>query len=274
MSRFLWMVPVLAVTFASPMPSADAQSIWSPRDQDHAIHLEALHTSFEDVDTDLATGAAFLGARFSLTPSATLVFELPYARVDATIEGFGSFDVNSSTVGNPYGGLEVRMGESGFFAELGARAPVTSDEEGDAAITGTYADRSRFHAFIPDYLSLQGIFNLRQVTPSGVLTRLRFGPVLMLPTGDSGFNDTELFAVFAWQIGYEGASVRVGSAISGTSLLTEDWPPLGTRTLTQFELHADFGSGTIRPGVDLKLPIGPAATDVSLVYGISLAAAF
>jgi hypothetical protein len=274
MTRVRWAIPVLAVTFAWLVPSAYAQSIWFPRDRDRAILLEVLHTYFEDVDTDLATGSAFLGGRFALSPSATLVLELPYARVDATIEGFGSFDVNSSTVGNPYAGVELRLGESGFFTELGARAPLTSDEEGDAAFTGTYADQSRFDAFVPDYVSLHGVFNLRQVSSSGLLTRLRFGPVVMYPTEDGPFNDTELFAVFAWQIGYEGAALRVGSAISGTSLLTEDGPPLGRRTVTQFEFHADFGSGTIRPGVDLKLPIGSAASTVPVVYGISLAAAF
>ena len=99
--------------------------------------------------------------------------------------------------------------------------------------------------------------NVRTAVTSGVGARLRFGAVLTIPT-ESG-PDKELYGVFAWVIGYEGRYVRIGSALSGVSLLTAESqtnPNLGSRTFTPFEFHADFGRGKFRPGAELRVPLG------------------
>jgi hypothetical protein len=38
------------------------------------------------------------------------------------------------------------------------------------------------------------------------------------------------------------------------------------------ELHADFGHWRLRPGVELKLPLGIAASIVPVVLGVSVSA--
>jgi hypothetical protein len=148
------------------------------------------------------------------------------------------------------------------------------DGQWDVVTLGSYAEHSRVGVFVPSTVPVNLVFNIRQVTAAGLLTRLRFGPVLSIPTENTDVRDLELYAVFGWQIGYEGKAVRVGAAITGQSFLTEGYPPLGVRTRSQFEFHADFGSWVVRPGVDLRLPIGSAANLVSLVIGGSVGASF
>ena len=276
---------LLASAIASIAPSpAGAQSLWMPRDQKHALLLEGLRPSLESSEPEFPSGAFFLGGRLRLSETAALVVELPYARFEGNfVFGLADFETNSSTVGNPYVGVELGPPGSIFFAELGVRAPVTSDEEFVAVFTGVFADPTRFDAFSVHTLPVHALFNIRHVSPSGLLTRLRFGPVVAIATEDDAislvtspfaFGETDLFAVYAWQIGYEGTSIRAGGAISGSALVTSDVGNLGTRTTNQLEVHADFGPWTVRPGLDLRVPMGSFANAVPVILGISVGAAF
>ena len=264
--------------------SADAQSIWMPRDRQSAVLLEALHPSIEGIDPSFPTGALFLGARIGLGESWAITAELPYARCgDFTGGGiFLSGFPSGSTVGNPYLGAELNA-TGDVLVELGARLPLADDDEPIASLVGVSADGSRRLAFAPqtflgfipiayDAITAQTLFNVRHVTSEGLLARVRLGPAIAVPTEDGP--DPEVLAIYAVQMGYEGRSVRVGGAFSGSSHLTEDDENLGTRTTTQLEIHADFGSWKVRPGVELKMPIGFAADLVPLVLGFSVGASF
>ena len=258
---------------------ASAQSLWMPRDRPHAILLEALHPSIEYTDPDFGTGAAFLGGRWKFGSQAALVVEAPYARFggtyyDGNLYYYGFvYGMESATVGNPYLGVEFQDEGSIFFAELGVRAPLVDDGELSAIRTGTLADRGRFDAFVPNEVPIHFAVNLREVAPSGLMLRLRLGAVMNASVGNQSDDVSDFFAAFAWQIGYEGTNVRVGTAISGTTQLN-DYGNIGARTRTSFEMHADFGAWTARPGVELKVPIGSVATAVPLVLGLSVGVSF
>jgi len=268
----LWLF--LAISLLAPFP-ARAQSIWVPRDEKHVLLFEALHTSMERFDEDFSTGIVYLSGRFELDRTMALVMELPEIHVDAVfLDSFGDYTLNGDAGGNPYIGIELRPRGSDVFIELGARAPLMPDDQPDAVALGSYADQSRIAVFVPSTTPVQLVLNMRHVTNAGLLTRLRFGPVLAIPTEDTDRRDLELHVVFGWQIGFEGRAVRVGGAITGRSLITEGYPPPGARTTSQFEFHGDFGNWTFRPGLDLRLPIGSAANLVSLVVGGSLGASW
>lgn len=156
--------PVLAVsllsTLVAPFP-AHAQSIWVPRDERHALHFEALHTSMERFDEDVSTGVVYLSGRFELDRGVALVLELPEIQVDAIYRdplGNG-FTLNGDARGNPYLGVELSPHGSDVFIELGARAPLMPDDQPDAVLLGSYACRPepdrRFPAF--DYSSSTGV---------------------------------------------------------------------------------------------------------------------
>jgi len=250
---------------------AGAQSLWLDRDHATTIRLEAHHVDIVITDEKLLTGVAFLDVRREIAPGKALVVELPYTRFETTPEPFNDVDFTQSSVGNVYLGLEI-WGDSPLFGEIGARAPLMSDSNRDvgARFTGLFSDLTRSFAFFSDAVPIQAALNLRSPITSNVRARLRFGPTVIVPT-ESGY-DAEWYGVYAWEIGYEGHRARIGSALSGWVYLTGDYGNLGSRTVTQFEFHADFGGGRIRPGAELRVPFGRPAEDfTSSVVGLSLA---
>ena len=263
---------VLAAAAATP---AAAQSLWMPRDTDYTISLEMLRPTLEGVDSGVLSGSFFLAGRAKLSPQVSFVGELPYvthsSRSVATDFNGNEIieDLSSSTIGNPYVGLETRIGSGPVFVEVGGRPPLTSDEEFEAVLTGIFSDVNRFPTFLPDVASIQAAFNLREVTPSKLAYRLRLSPMVAIPTGDNN-GDSELYAMYAFQIGYHGSAARVGAGMSGQALLTEDSGNLGERSRNQFEIHADFLPGAIRPGLDLRVPLGSEANFVPVVLGASI----
>lgn len=260
-----------AMVFAS---SAAAQSLWLPRDRDHTVSLEMLHPSLEGFDSDLLSGAFFLAGRVAVSPRIAVVGELPYAKLKGVGYGTDIYgneifeDFSSSTIGNPYLGIETTIASGPVFIEFGGRPPLASEVDIEAELTGAFADVTRWDAFLPNVASIQAAFNVREVTPSRVEYRLRLSPLLEIPT--EGFGEDELYALYSFLIGYHGATVRVGAGMSGRALLTEDYGNLGQRSVNQLELHSDFLSGSIRPALDLRLPLGTLSNSVPLVLGGSL----
>ena len=260
---------------------ASCQSLWLPRDRPHGVLLEVLHSRLEYYDADFPTGSVYLGTRLAVSPTLAVVAEVPFTRAEVTRSFyFGELTYfGGETLGNPYLGIELNPGGSDFIAELGARAPLLGDDLPEDALQGasyvaSRADQGRFDAFANSTVPIHAILNIRHVTEAGLLTRLRFGPVVTIPTEHHNVRDVEMHVLFGWQVGYESNKVRVGAAITGQSLLTTIYETLGNRTRSQFEFHADFANWTIRPGVDIRLPIGTYANTVSVVYGGSLAASF
>jgi hypothetical protein len=263
-----------AVMVATASPPAAAQSLWMAREGEHTIMFEMLRPSIEDVDAEFLSAAFFLSGRAAVSSHVAVVGELPYANHKSSLMGtdINGFEIvtetSSSTFGNPYLGIETRAESSPISAEVGARIPLASDKQIEAFITGYYSDVIRQDAFLPKFTSIVAAFNLREVTPSKVAYRLRLSPVLAIPT--EGLSDTELFAVYSFQIGYQGAHARIGGGMSGRALVTDSFSNLGYRTLNQLELHADFLSGAFRPGLDLRLPLGDVAALIPVALGASV----
>jgi len=276
----LAIVGILALASASTAPTrATAQSLWMQRGADHAVMLEMLRPNLEGVNQELFSGAFFLSGRTTLASRVTLVGELPYLRHASSFKSTDflgteiTVKTTSNTIGDPYLGMEARLSDLAFL-ELGFRPPLASEEEFEAELTGYFTDVTRFGAFLPNVASIQAAINLREVTPSKMVYRVRLSPMVAIPTKDySDFlssGDTEVFACYSFQIGYDGSTARIGAGMSGLAQITEDYPNLGARTRNQFELHADFLRGAIRPGLDLHLPLGDEASFIPDVLGVSV----
>ncbi len=268
MSRwFRWLrtgflVFILGTTLAPG--SVRCQSLWIPRDRDQSVLLEILKPGLEYIDEDTFTAAFFLDGRFALGPNVFLVGEIPFSRFAGDYYFF------------------VRGSESPFFGELGVRLPTSDENKFGANLTGSGSDRARV-AFGANNVSVHAAINLREVSGSGIAARLRMGTILLLPTENNSPSPlpfitappflgatTELLGVYAWQIGYEGRVVRVGGALSGMILFTDDRGNLGERSTNQLEFHSDFGPWRVRPGVELRLPLDSAAALVPVVVGVSV----
>ncbi|HKQ18393.1 MAG TPA: hypothetical protein VJW75_01475, partial [Candidatus Eisenbacteria bacterium] len=191
---YLFLLAAGAVLIASlPCPAA-AQSPWMARDGNQTLMLEFLGPSIEDIDQELFSGAFFLGGRGAVGSRIFVVGELPFVRHESTDEFFSS-EISSSTIGNPYVGLEMNLASGPAFIELGVRPPLAADDEFPAVTTGIVADVTQWEAFFPEVFSIVGAFNVREVTPSKLAYRLRVGPAVMIPTND-GSDETVVFAVY------------------------------------------------------------------------------
>jgi hypothetical protein len=267
-------IPVLfgiaaGLLFAQVGP-ASGQPFWIPREGKQAILFERLGPSIEGTDQSFLSAAYYLSGRFTVSDGIAVVGELPYAHFKSKTEviGLGTFEVSSSTIGNPYLGMEVGSSGMPIFGELGVSIPLSDRDEEEAWSLGLLADLKRWNAFLPKAAFVDAAFNVREVTDSKIEYRLRFAPELLIPT-DSDLYDTELFATYAWAIGYHGSFLRFGTALSGRILFTED-SNLGEQSINQFEAHADIGDWSIRPGLDLHLPLDTWGTDVPVVLGFSV----
>ena len=260
--------------------TATAQSLWMARAGEQTLMLEALQPNMEGFDSKPLSGAFFLSGRGSVAPRLFVVGELPFARHKSTYLIFGPLDYSSSTIGNPYVGLELKLGSGPAFLEFGVRPPLADDTEFLASLTGQLADVTRWEAFSQRTFSILAAFNLREVTPSNIAFRLRVSPALALPTGNNNASEAKFYGIYSFQVGYEGTKARIGAGMSGRSQLTDEveysvlgtlgGEKLGERSSSEFGLHADFLSGPVRPGLDLHIPIAAMGEDVPLVVGASL----
>lgn len=275
--RFVRLFVVTAASAAAlhgPPPVA-AQSIWIPRDRDLSVTLEAVKPNIENTNEAAFSPVMAVTARIPVASRLWFVGEVPYARIGAGTPNpdpyVYSYTPNEgSTIGNPYIGLEFHSAGP-VFAEFGVRPPFTSSkhESADAVELGMISDfTNRFEAFYPKLFSMHAAVNLRETTGSHIAYRLRLAPALAIPT--EGSADAELYAIYSWQIGYEGTNARIGSAISGRTWLTHVYGNVGERTWTQFELHGDFGAWPVRPGMSLRVPLGEMGHDVSAIWGFTV----
>lgn len=256
---------------------AAAQSLWMPRDGRHAISLQFLRPNVEGTSSEAISGAFYLSGRAPVSPTVSIVAEFSGARFRAKDQGmvtsppgtiFEDYRAPSTTLGNPYVGLEAKVPGTPIFLEVGGRPPIASDGEFNAQIVGVMSDITRYFAFTESYASVQAAFNLYEVTPSKIAYRFRISPLLALPS--EGYLDVEGFTHYSVGLGYHGPMARVGMGVAGLILLTQGGSNLGERNLSQLELHGDFLSGPIRPGLDVHVPLDALAEDVPVVVGASL----
>ena len=109
----------------------------------------------------------------------------------------------------------------------------------------------------------------RRRSVSGVVWRLRGGPLVWLGRGG---NDTELLLHYSGQVGYESGQISVLGGLTGRAVVTEGDANLGERTLHQLGAAMAFGSGTVRPGFHVRLPVDRDLTDIlDFVFGFNVA---
>jgi len=276
---FLALITGVALAVGALASTATAQSLWMARDGEQTLMLEVLKPELSGFDQELFSAAFFLSGRGAVSPRISVVGELPFVRHQSAYQYFGPFDVSSSMIGNPYAGLELQLASGPAFLELGVRPPLAADDEALATRTGNVSDVTRWEAFTPERFAILAAFNIREVTPSKIAFRLRVGPTLALPTGNNNPSETILYAVYSFQVGYQGSKARVGAGMSGRSQITQELDRalfgfggvnMGERSLSQFELHADFLPGRVRPGLDLHVPLDALSGASSSVVGVNL----
>ena len=244
---------MIMLAFPALLP---AQSLWLDCHQHPALALEVIKPNFSDEtflnNTTFPTAMLFLSLRYPITASTAVVTELPFAHggVEFTLGSNGDERISESALGNPYLGLEVGGRNSSFFAEIGARAPVTRIDNlgGFIAALAEIADRPE--AFVPEYLPLIALANFRYRRPGGFALRLRGGPSFWINTEKGEDDDaTEWFVLYSAQVGYETETAGVQLGASGRWFLTTEDDGFGENTVHEFGMAASLGLGRVWPGL-------------------------
>jgi len=251
------LVPILLV--ASPLA---AQMPWTTNLPQRGFSLDILRPKIQGGGTTLTSFAAYAGARFPLG-GMSIRFELPYARF--AVDGGGG---SSSTIGNPYLGLETGA-EKGLGFEAGVRVPLASEDE-FASEFGSLSDITRLEAFVPNVLTVATRVRWRFQDAGGFTFDAGGGPSLLIPTKGGG--DTEIVLHHHMSAGYRGPSVWVAIGFGGWTVITEDMGGVAERTLNEVGASIGLARGQVRPALHIIAPLDDSYNSfVGVVIGLGVA---
>ncbi|HUP20117.1 MAG TPA: hypothetical protein VM778_09210 [Gemmatimonadota bacterium] len=240
------MALVVLVLALAPLPLR-AQSAWLPAADGRTIWLEALRPDMEDAG--FATSVWQVGARFPVRRGMALVAEFPFAHGDFDLDA--SDETGATGLGNPYLGLEFGPEGGCTRGEIGARAPLASDDNLGVftGFLGDFVDRAE--AFAPDILPVTlGVVHGCPAGPSGWSARFRGAGSVWVPVDDGEVEVMALYGVQAW---YEQGLV-FGAGVTGRAILTEEGG-LGERTVHQAGGVLGYDFGAARPVLELRVPL-------------------
>lgn len=264
--RFSLLGATLAtILAAAPAP---AQTFLMNPTPEKGLWLEVLHPRFDRADVSTLSSAWYLSGRLPITEHAKLLFELPFAYVDADRGPFR--DESGSALGNPLLVLEL-LASDAVRVELGARLPLTPDDGDDAAqVLGAFADYNRSDAFIPRIVPLSGALVLERPLAPAFTLHARGGLTLVLPTESDEDNATLLdYGLFG---SYDAGGGRIGLGLMGRWLVSnEDLRRFSEASAHQLGLNVDVGTGRVRPGIMIRVPLDDDFSDaLESVIGITL----
>jgi len=213
---------MLIFIFALIFPAAlAAQSFWLERSQGKTFLLEIFKSDVRSgvyngvsypVDYSFETSALFFSLRWPIGSKYFLVAELPFAHAafDTKIDrpfSFYRYSGSSSTIGNPYIGLERGSLNSRFSTEIGLRLPLAKTDNNYAAEIGQAADPDRLEAF-ENYAALRAMINYRTKRTKGLMFHARVGSIVQR---DFDYLRDQYFSLFINpHIGYKTARINIG----------------------------------------------------------------
>jgi hypothetical protein len=243
------------VCFLATIPLL-AQPIWLDQTHHRVIALEVYKPKKDN--TKFFTSVVFLSARLGISGNLVFVAELPLAFAGFDFKA-PARDSSDNKIGNPYFGVELLRKDSPLFFEAGVRLPLVHSSN-FATIIGQLTDADRFEAFSPDAMTLMATANLHSPPNSPLWFRLRFGPSILVSTGEgksefliSG-EDSEFFLLFSGQTGIDFPKVFLGAGLTGRLVVTED-RNIGRRTFLQLGANLRFKLGRFRPGLHFRVPL-------------------
>ncbi len=247
----------------------NGQYLWLDRRHDNSIAFEFLKPSFEQIDdVTFFTSAMFLSGRFLTSDRITVIGEIPFAIYGREREH--GENVSENAFGNPYIGIELRGNRSPIFGEFGVRLPFApSDENQNALIVGAATEFfERMDAFVPEIVPFNACINYYSINESAFAVRLRGGFSGWIAMGDR--DDNEWFLLYSVQGGYQTEQINLMAGLMGRWWLNKEDSDLSDKTFHQLVIEADFGLGSVRPGVLIKVPLDDSWRDlVDFVWGIS-----
>ena len=238
------MIPLLFIALAQiPKPANLPGS---------SIALDILRPHFIPGATSLLSVAAFASGRLAVGP-AYLFVELPFFNVDPSPPSAAG---PTSTIGNPYVGIEFgdrRLGgHTRLSATAGVRLPLLTQDD-EARTIGSYVDVSRFEAFRANTLSIQSALRFRAQNNDGFFVAASGGPTIWMPRRSSA--KTDLVLHHELSVGHQGSAAWFAAGYTGLSILTETAAAVGELTFGELYLSIGGARGSVRPVLHVMLPL-------------------
>jgi len=246
-----------------------AQFYWFDEKGDRAaLRAELLRPFIKGTELKALTSGSFLSVSGKLGSSSRLEVEVPIATGGLKADPAGSQFV----VGNPYLGLRLHQSGKAFSTQLGLRFPLMGDlstRSEDAVRAAAVSDLDREEAFFSKTLTARAGIELHPATSGSLLTGLRFGTSVFIPTQENG-GDIEAFLDYGGRLGFDNASVLAAIALTGRWLVTSSAGSLADRTEHQLTGSLDLRRGPVRPGVLVRIPLDDSALDAVLGFRLTL----
>jgi hypothetical protein len=239
----------LAAALAAVSARLSAQNVGAPVQGRYGLALDAMRPQprfFENYENNGAT--LFLSAHAELKSGVRVHADVPFAFSKEKQLGVSQ---TSSTIGNPYLGIELQR--QWLTVDLGARAPLASKDEVAAAL-GMITDLDRMEAFIPDMAAVTAVARAEVVSASGFGVAGFGGPDLLLYTGAETDVENELLVIYGVEVSYRSNIVHTGARLSARMITTEPGS-FNERSVHQLGLFANVGHGVVRPTLQFRIPI-------------------
>jgi hypothetical protein len=268
--RCKWFTPVLCLTVLA-VP-AGAQDYWANPGKNE-LSLELVRPMLADDELTTASFALFAGGTINLTETLAVAFDFPYARAAYDI---GEAETSSS-IGNPYVGVEYAMPALGLQLTGGARLPLAKMEMDNflGLALGMLSTVDRMEAFVPETATLQASARLtREVTPNFFISGRLGGNVALYTDTEEGDDSSDLFTLYGAQGWYQTGALRVGGGLLGRLLLTgEEEASFSDNSWHEAGLWLDYAVGPARPGILIRIPLDDEMSDI-MDFTIGLAVSY
>lgn len=270
MARVSNIILILVFLFSS---GTFSQTIFNDFSRHKSITIEWLKPSFgTNSNATFFTSSFFLNFHLPISGYTYFVGELPFSYAKFEYDSQFSEDESGNTIGDPYVGVEYQGKEnSHFMGEFGVRIPLASDES-VATETGLFTDFiDRVEAFAAKVISIQGMVNYLHQEEQGLSLRFRGGPVLWFNTESIVGDGIEFLLRYGFIIGYNSSMVRFHGGLNGLTIVTAEGDS-SENSYHQFGIMANFGSGTVRPGISLRVPLDEDFKEVlDSTFGLEVA---
>lgn len=278
LSFFVTTLVAVSSIFWVPDTLKAQSSIWIDERHDKKISIEFLLPDFNDDGYCNRSGwITFLGAQLKVGNCSYFVFDFPitYGKKERNYYNYYYYSERKSSetaIGNPYLGMKF-LGKNPLYSfEFGARFPLASNEKTTALATAMFTDIDRLEAFMPDYITIQGMINFCPESDQGFHSGIRIGPKFWIYTGEYQLvDDVELNLHYNMQARYTWQRFSIGGGITGIWCLTEEYFMDDDRFFQQLGFEAGVAFDHVYTGFSLRLPADNNLKNViDMVFGFNI----
>lgn len=218
------------------------------------------------------TSSFVISAQAMLADRGMFVGELSVAHARFTaLSQSRDAETPSTSVGNPYFGLEVHSADAPLFMEVGVRLPTTDNLGVWPSVIGSLTDLNRLGAYTVNQIPFQLVGNYYfDPAPSAFSARFRAGPEVFFPADDRA--PTTMVLTYGAQGWYTAPDerLRVGLGLTGRWNTGRD-AGFGESSLHHLTTTLQGTFGPFHPGVVVRLPLEADCREAfTVVFGVTV----